>query len=159
MSTETRFENGVLIVQRLYDASRDSVFEAWIETSKVREWWGCAQCTSVRSEIEPRVGGKYNHHMTLQGAGEVPGFATLIEFDPPNRLAYESSLPGDPSVNMKVTVDFVETEAGTLVRLQHEGIPDVKVDDDTELRSIIREGWQAAFGKLGKFLNAQEECA
>ena len=74
MSTDVKFEDGHLIVSRVYDAPRELVFEAWVETSKVQQWWGCAECTSVRSEIDLEVGGRYNHHMTIAGAGEVPGF-------------------------------------------------------------------------------------
>ena len=152
MTTETKFEDGKLIVTRTYSAPREAVFEAWMETSKVEKWWGCAQCTNVRSEIEPRVGGKYNHHMTIEGAGEVPGFATLIEYDPPKKLAYESAMPTDGSVKMQVSVEFTEVDHGTFVRLVHSGIPNIKVDGDMEFRKIVQEGWTAAFGKLSDFM-------
>ncbi len=156
MSTEVKFEDGNLIVTRTYDAPRELVFEAWVETSKVQQWWGCAECTSVRSEIELKVGGKYDHHMTIEGAGEVPGFATLTEYDPPSRLAFTSTGSGGPGpdADMTVTVEFTEVDGGTLVRLVHAGIPDMKVQGDVELREIIRAGWTAAFGKLGKLLGA-----
>lgn len=155
MSTDIRFEDGNLIVTRVYDAPREAVFEAWVETSKVQQWWGCADCTAVRSEIEPKVGGQYNHHMTIKGVGEIPGFATLTEYDPPARLAYSSALPGDSNAEMTVSVDFTEVEGGTQVRLVHAGIPDVRVDGDIEMREIVRGGWTAAFGKLGAFLGAE----
>ena len=73
MSTESSFSKGTLTITRLYDAPREAVFDAWIETSKVQQWWGCAQTTAVRSEIEPKIGGVYNHHMTLGEMGEFPG--------------------------------------------------------------------------------------
>ena len=155
MTTEARFEDGKLVVTRTYDAPRELVFEAWVETSKVQQWWGCEQCVAVRSEVEPKVGGAYNHHMTIEGAGEVPSFATLVEFDPPVRLAYESTLPTDSGVKMKVTVDFTEVEGGTHVRLEHSGIPDTQVDGGFELRDIVRGGWSAAFHKLANFLAAE----
>lgn len=153
MSTEVKFEDGDLIVSRWYDAPREVVFDAWVETSKVQQWWGCAECTSVRSEIEAKVGGRYNHHMTIEGAGEVPGFATLTEYDPPARLAYTTAAPG-VDASMSVSVDFTEQDGGTLVRLVHVGIPDMRVEGDFELRAIIRAGWTAAFGKLESFLGA-----
>ena len=90
--------------------------------------------------------------MTIEGAGEVPSLATLIEYDPPNKLAYESAMPTDDSVKMQVRVEFVEVEDGTLVRLVHSGIPNIKVDGDMELRKIVQEGWTAAFGKLSDFM-------
>ncbi len=54
---------------------------------------------------------------------------------------------------MLVTVEFAEHGGGTLVKLTHTGIPDMRVEGDRELREIIREGWTAAFGKLGHFLS------
>ena len=152
MSTDVKFEDGNLIVTRVYDAPRELVFEAWVETSKVQQWWGCAECTSVRSEIDLEVGGRYNHHMTIAGAGEVPGFATLTEYDPPARLAYTSAAPDVSEDTMTVSVDFLVVEGGTLVRLVHAGIPDMRVEGDMELREIVRGGWTAAFGKLDNFL-------
>lgn len=153
MTTETSFEDGNLVITRTYEAPREAVFEAWIETSKVQQWWGCADCTAVRSEVEPWVGGQYNHHMTIRGAGEVPGFAILTEYDPPSRLAYRSASLEGPEASMLVTVEFTEHGAGTLVKLTHSGIPDMRVEGDLELREIVREGWTAAFGKLGVFLS------
>ncbi|MEE9310915.1 MAG: SRPBCC domain-containing protein [Planctomycetota bacterium] len=147
MTTKAEFEDGNLVVTRIYDASVEAVFEAWIETSKVQQWWGCAECTSVSSEIEPKVGGKYNHNMAIEGAGEVQELAILIEYDPPNKLAFSSQKTG---LSMLVTVEFNEIEGGTSVRLVHTGIPNMRVQGDIELREIIRSGWTAAFGKLAK---------
>ena len=49
--------------------------------------------------------------MTIEGVpDEVPGFATLVEFDPPNRLAYESASPAGPGSTMRVTVEFTEID-------------------------------------------------
>lgn len=148
MTTETTFEDGNLIVTRIYNAPIEDVFEAWIETSKIKKWWGCAECTDVRSEVEPRVGGKYTHHMTIEtphGTHEAPGDATLIEYDPPNRLAYTST---DENDAMVITVTFEQVESGTRVTLVHANIPDMKVDGDVDMRDVIRGGWTAAFGKL-----------
>ena len=151
MPTHTSFEDGKLIVTRTYDAPRDRVFEAWIETSKVQQWWGCANCTDVRSEVEAKVGGAYNHHMTVHGQ-DIPGFATLTEYDPPNRRAFRMAGPDGSDTGMQVTVEFKDVDGGTLVRLIHEGIPDIRVEGDVELRAIVREGWTAAFGKLSTLL-------
>ena len=156
MSTDLKFDGQNLIVTRIYKAGIEEVFDAWIETSKIKQWWGCAECVDVQSEVEPKVGGKYNHHMkidTPQGAHDAPGFATLTEYNPPHRLAYTSNEDDDPMV---ITVDFTEVEGGTEVRLVHSSIPDIRVDGDVELRSVIRDGWSAAFGKLGRFFEASQ---
>jgi len=158
MSTHTSIEDGKLIVTRTYDAPRERVFEAWIETSKVQKWWGCAECTNVRSEVEAKVGGSYNHHMTVHGQ-DIPGFATLTEYDPPSRLAFRMAGPDGSDTGMQVTVEFKDVDGGTLVKLVHEGIPDTRVQGDIELRAIVREGWTAAFGKLAVFVETATQSS
>ena len=155
MDTHTRIQNGNLTVTRTYNAAIEDVFEAWIETSKIKQWWGCAECTDVRSEVEPKIGGKYNHHMTIAteyGDHEAPGFATLVEYAPPNRLAYTSNDEGDPMI---ITVTFTAVEGGTEVELVHANIPDMVVDGDQKLHDVIRSGWTAAFGKLAPVIETE----
>ena len=154
MSADIKFENGNLIVTQTFSAPIADVFDAWMETSKIKQWWGCAECTDVRSEVEPKVGGKYNHHMTLEtpmGEHDVPGFATLVEYDPPHRLAYTSTEEGDPMI---ISVDFTQLDGVTQVRLVHANIPDMRVDGDVKLDEVIRNGWTAAFGKLDNFFQS-----
>ncbi len=146
MSSDAHFENGTLTVTRTYNAPCAAVFEAWVETSKVQQWWGCAQTTAVRSEIERKVGGKYCHQMTIDGAGEYPMVCRITAYDSPRLLAYED-VSGEPNP-MRVTVTFVERGSQTEVRLVHENLP-------TELGDIIRGGWTAAFGKLHDFLERE----
>lgn len=141
MSTETKFESGKLYVSRYYDAPREAVFDAWVETSKVSKWWGCDQTTNVEAEIEPKVGGKFIHRMTIGGVPQAPSQGRLVEFDPPVRLSYADS-------DSKITVDFTETGEGTQVLLVHEGIPE-------EYIQFVKPGWIAAFRKLDAFLSVE----
>ncbi|MEM7053699.1 MAG: SRPBCC domain-containing protein [Pseudomonadota bacterium] len=152
MTIKASFHGNTLTISQTYAAPRSAVFEAWIETSQVEQWWGCAQTTAVRSQIEPRVGGAYNHHMTIDNAGEFPALSKFVEFDPPKRLAYVTLSP-DGDGEMKVTVDFIETDTGTRVELQHEGIPtDTAAPLPPNMPEIIQAGWTAALGKLEDFL-------
>ena len=144
MSTKTTYENGRLTVARVYDAPREEVFEAWIETAKVEKWWGCADTTKVKSEVEPRVGGKYCHLMTIREVGDYPMNAVITEYDPPALLAYE--LEGmAPGQTMTVRVVFTEIGDQTEVRLTHDNLP-------TEMGDMVSAGWTASFGKLDRFL-------
>ena len=145
MTTKISYENGTLTVSRVYDAPREAVFEAWVETSKVQQWWGCAQTTKVCSEIEQKVGGKYCHAMTIEGVGEMPMNTRFTVYEPPARLAYVED--GNDPKAQRVTVEFIERGEGTEVRLVHENIPD-------EYSTYVKAGWTAAFGKLGDFLAA-----
>ena len=150
---DIQIKDGTLTIKRTYSAPIAEVFDAWVETSKIKQWWGCAECTHVDSEVEPKLGGKYNHHMTIStehGTHRAENFATLIEYDPPHRLSYRSPDEQDPMV---ITVTFKTVDAGTEVILEHANIPDMEVPGGTKLTEIIRGGWTAALGKLSVFLN------
>jgi len=143
MTDEAHYKNGTLTMTRVFDAPRAAVFEAWVETSKVQQWWGCAQTTAVKSEIEKKVGGKYCHQMTIEGAGEFPMACRFTAYDPPHFLEYEEV--SDNPNPMHVRVDFIERGNQTEVRLVHSNLPD-------GLSEIVKGGWTAAMGKLREFL-------
>lgn len=156
MSTDVKVVDGSLIVTRVYSATIEDVFDAWIETSKVQQWWGCAECTKVTSEIDAKVGGKYNHDMIIEnehGRFEVEGSAVFVEFDPPNRLAYRST---DDDDRMIVTVTFESVENGTRVVMVQSNIPDQIVQGGVPLVEIVRAGWTASMSKLDRFLARRE---
>ncbi len=158
MGTKTEYDNnGTLVVIRVYDAPRQAVFDAWMETSKVQDWWGCADTVEVKSEIEPKLGGKYCHEMTLRNGYVQPGRAEFIEYDPPRVFAYAAprsdEMPEGEGMDMKVRVEFIElNDNQTEVRLTHTGIPH-------EFSPFIEDGWTAAFGKLFRFLVTQAHAA
>lgn len=154
MTTETDYDdNGTLVVTRTYDAPIEAVFDAWIQTSKVQQWFGCADTVKVNSTVEPKVGGSYTHEMTLKTAhGDhiVPGVSVFTEYDPPNVLAYAPPRPDEMTLgegaDMSVRVEFTALgDDQTQVRLTHTGIP-------PEFSAFIIDGWGAAFGKLYRFL-------
>ncbi len=156
MTTNIKFEDGNLVATRTYNAAIEDVFNAWVETSKVQQWWGCAECTKVSSEIDARVGGVYNHDMTIEnehGSFQVPGSSVFIEYDPPHRLAYKSTDDSDP---MQVTVTFETVEAGTRVVMTQSNIPDISVDGDVPLREIVQAGWEASLEKLDAVVTSRE---
>lgn len=149
MSTEATYADGVLTLRRIYNAPREAVFDAWVETSKVERWWGCGQTTRVRSAVEPHIGGKYHHLMTHEVAGDIPMEGEFTEFDPPAALAYRVA-DVHTGQTMEVRVEFIERGSATEIVLTHRGAP-------AELKDIIIGGWSAAFDKLDRVVT--EEAA
>ena len=43
MTTDLKYEDGKLTVTRIFDAPRQAVFEAWVETTKVQQWWAMSR--------------------------------------------------------------------------------------------------------------------
>lgn len=151
METQTSFSDGVLTVKRTYDAPREAVFDAWVETSKTEQWWGCGDTAHVKSEIEPHVGGKYVHEMTIRDVGTHPVSGVLTAFEPPALLEYAMAGP-TPKDNMQVRVEFMERDGMTDVCLTQTAVPE-------GLDNIVTAGWQAAFEKLKRFLAQSARAA
>jgi len=99
--------------------------------------------TSTRSA---KIGGKYYHLMTLENIGDMPVDGRITEYEPPAKLAYAVKDPGG-SVST-VTVEFLDRDGRTEVRLVHDNIPG-------EYAVHVKAGWTAALGKLERLLTAE----
>lgn len=144
MSSTINYENGRLTVTRIFNAPREAVFDAWIKTSKVELWWGCEDATNVQSEIEPRLGGKFSHLMTLKNVGDYLHYGRITEYDPPALLSYELVDPFQDDT-MMVRVEFIELGTQTKVHLTQDNLPD-------SYSEFVIAGWSAGFDKLASFL-------
>ncbi len=147
MSSDVSYENGRLTVIRTFDAPREAVFDAWIETSKVQLWWGCAYAIQVQSEIEPTVGGKFNHLMKLKEVGDYLHKGVITAYEPPALLAYDL-YDGFNHERMPVRVEFIEEGLGTKVCLTQENLPD-------SYSQFVKVGWSAGFEKLSEILEQE----
>ncbi|WP_298976431.1 SRPBCC domain-containing protein [uncultured Roseobacter sp.] len=151
MTLKTSFENGVLTISRLYEMPQADVFAAWVEAGQTQEWWGCENTTHVKSEIEAKVGGKYEHAMTITGAGLYPILGKFTAFEPPARLAYE--MPGmSEGETMQVDVEFIPRGDGTEVKLTQSVLP-------SELSKVIQAGWSASFERLARYFDGERRAA
>lgn len=144
MSSEVRYENGRLTVTRIFNAPRAAVFDAWIKTSKVELWWGCADAIQVKSTIEPKLGGQFAHLMTLKDVGEYQHYGVITEYEPPALLAYELVDPFSTKT-MTVRVEFKENGSRTTVCLTQNNLPDA-------YSQFVMVGWADGFEKLASFL-------
>ena len=144
MTSESSYKNGRLEITRIFDAPRDRVFDAWINTGKVQLWWGCGFATKVVSDIKACTGGKYEHLMTLNHGGDYLHHGLITEYRPPELLAYRlyDSI-GD--ITMMVRVEFTAQGNKTRVHLTQDNLPD-------EYRALILAGWSAGFDKLNSLL-------
>ncbi|MEM7166756.1 MAG: SRPBCC domain-containing protein [Planctomycetota bacterium] len=149
MTTEVNFKDGILTATRVYDAPREAVFDAWVNTSKVQLWWGCAQTTSTESCIEQRIGGKYEHTMQIEGAGEFKVCGLITEYSPPARLVYEAADMMGQGPTSEVAIDFTEhPNGGTQVSLRQTGLPE-------EYIKHVKVGLAASWDKLARFLMSE----
>ncbi|HYK63450.1 MAG TPA: SRPBCC domain-containing protein, partial [Patescibacteria group bacterium] len=80
----------VLVIERVFDAPRRLVFDAWTQSEHMAKWWGPRgfKSTVLRNELRP--GGAYRIHM-LGPDGDHWTQGVYREVIPPERLVMVGS--------------------------------------------------------------------
>ena len=138
-----------LVLSRRYAASREEVFDAWINPDVLRRWWAAAPTWQTPlAEVDAREGGTYRLSMQTD-AGEIHTVSgEFTEVRPPERLTYTWAWEEGPDAAMAgsertlVVVDFAEYAGGTLVTLTHSGF------SNEDIRGMHVQGWEAVLANL-----------
>jgi uncharacterized protein YndB with AHSA1/START domain len=139
-----------LNVQRLIRAPRARVFHAWTNPDDILKWFGPGDCRALEAKVDLRVGGSYRFRVLTHGM-EMDLVGVFHEITAPSRLVYTWQFKGGPPPDMPetvVTVDFVEQDAATEVRIKHEKLP------TPEVREQHRIGWEGCCDKLDALVAA-----
>lgn len=87
-TTVTRVEGLSLIVERVFDAHRELVWDAWTKPEHVSRWWGYGGKPLHVCEIDLRAGGSYRYVQLGEDGTEYPFIGTYREVVTPERLNY-----------------------------------------------------------------------
>lgn len=106
--------------ERLFDAPRELVFEAYSSAEHIKRWWGPEGWPTVVCNIDFRVGGTWHYCMKGPDGTEAWGIATYKEIVRPELITYMDAF-SDADANivppeMEVTMQFENHDGKTLVR-------------------------------------------
>lgn len=154
MTTATAIDSMIgkeVIVSRMIDAPREDVFDAWVKSEKLAQWWGPKGFTNPRCEIDPRPGGKIYIEMIRTSDGKMfplDGEVEIVEV--PSRIVLRAR--GYNAANEKTTIEdrvtatFEEREGKTLVTV-HLYVLDV-APAFAEAASRMDIGWSQSLERL-----------
>ena len=131
-----------LVLRKLLPATREEVFDAWLDPVGMREWMPPGTGTSATAEIDPRVGGKFRivmHHpeRDYDHRGE------YRVIDRPSKLVFTWISEGTEQRESLVTIELHERGRETELVLMHEKLPNaVSVERHTG-------GWAGILEKIG----------
>ena len=140
----------VLNANRTVRATRERAYRAWTNPDQLKKWFAVSEgFTTPIAEVDLKVGGRYRLGMKAPGDNPI-----LIvggeyrEITPHERLVFtwrwETPDPDEPET--LVTVEFVERENSTEIRLKHE------LFTDAASRDKHGEGWAGCFDNLERLL-------
>lgn len=113
VSTNTSVESTSdreIVVSRVFDASRELVWNAWTDPAQVVKWWGPNGFTTTIEEMDVRPGGTWNLIMHSPDGKDFPNRSVFLEVVEPERIVYShrGGRKGDPQAQFEATWTFVE---------------------------------------------------
>ena len=143
-----------LRIERLIDAPPWAVFDAFVDPAAQGELYAdeTEPTWTVESKLDLRVGGTWR--IAFGPAGRTPYREenVFVEVDPPNRIAFESSLhmmDDDRTVRTHVTITFEERDGKTLLTIAQTGF------DRAKDRDGIEGGWPSVLDALQRVVTSR----
>jgi uncharacterized protein YndB with AHSA1/START domain len=135
--------DAVLEITRVFDATPERVFDAWLQKSW-GEWAGPPGVKGEVIQMEPRVGGSYKIVMHSE-RGDITVQGIYKEITRPSRLVMSWKWEHEGQDTL-ITLTFRPKGKGTELHMRHEGFA------STDRRDSHNLGWNGTFDKLEKFL-------
>lgn len=106
-----------IVVNRVIDAPRELVFEAFTEPEHIEQWWAPRKATTHEMDVRP--GGVWRYSQPGRGGAEQSFRIEFVEITRPARLVYDYGPDSaDASEPVRTTVTFEEQNGKTQVTLQ-----------------------------------------
>lgn len=161
----TKVEGQELILERIFNAPRELVFQAFSEAEHLKHWWGPRGWTLTVCHVDFRPGGIWHYCMKCidENQGDFYGFESwgkgvyqeIVEAEKIVYIDYFSDAEGNEAEGMpstEVTLTFIEHEGKTkLVSRGKYASPEaLKTVMDMGMEQGITETWD----RLGEHLES-----
>jgi uncharacterized protein YndB with AHSA1/START domain len=118
-----------VVLERTYDASPETVWQAWTNPGMLKQWWGPDNVTIPECEVDLKVGGKFYIVMEAgEGMGQYKGikWPMLAEFtvvEPNSKLSYSAQAwtegqKEQTTIDQTTEVTFTEDSGKTKVKVK-----------------------------------------
>jgi uncharacterized protein YndB with AHSA1/START domain len=138
-----------LVITRLIDAPRALVFKAWTEPEHLARWWGPKGFTTIRCEMDIRVGGAYRFGMRSPEGKEYWKVGVYREIVEPERIVFTfawEDAGGDPGDELLTTVTFAEDGGRTRLTLRQANFSTRERRDDHLI------GWTSCLERFADYM-------
>ncbi|MFW6069247.1 MAG: SRPBCC domain-containing protein [Chloroflexota bacterium] len=106
-----------IVVNRVIDAPRELVFDAFTQEEHIKQWWEPREATTHEMDVKP--GGVWRYSQPARGGSKQSFKIEFVEIEKPTRLVYDY---GPDAANapepVRTTVNFEQEDGKTKVTLQ-----------------------------------------
>jgi uncharacterized protein YndB with AHSA1/START domain len=162
-------DSNTLLITRVFNAPRETVFQAWTHAALLIDWWGRHDFTNPVCEFEAHVGGRFHIVMRSADGVDYPVHGQIREIECPMRLVLDLDLSDYPTTWRDVLcadlseddaawvndhqLDLTLTASGARTQLDlliHFPSPTLR---NAFLRCGILNGWEEGFDSLEALLS------
>lgn len=139
--------------RRLFDAPRDAVFQAWVNSRQLAQWWGPEGFTNPVCTLDARPGGAIHVDMRSPEGVVYPMGGTYREISEPARLVFTSAAldaHDRPLFEVLNIASFAEVDGETDFHLDARLI---STTPEAEQYLVgMSDGWAQSLDRLASFL-------
>ena len=142
------------VITRLVDAPRTLVWHAWIDPNQLKHWWGPADFTNPRCEIDVQPGGAIRIDMRGPDGTVYPMNGVYHDVAPPERLVFTSAAldgEGAPLFHLRHAVAFAEQDGRTRVTVSTKVVALYSAIAADYLKGM-EQGWTQSLERLDTFV-------
>ena len=142
-----------LVVTRIFDAPRSTVYEAWSQADLFQRWWvpkSAAGISLVSCDLDVRTGGTYRLGFSAGGSDIMTFYGSYIEVVPNDRIVWTNDEGEEGAIT---TLTFEDRDAQTLLTFR-EFYPSREALDEALQGSAA--GLPEQLEQLGELLAGQD---
>jgi uncharacterized protein YndB with AHSA1/START domain len=143
-------ERGIL-VERVFNAPRELVFDVWTKPEHVAQWWGPNGFTNTIQQMDVRPGGTWRFIMHGPDGVDYPNRITFVEVVRPERLVYEHGGDEPSEADFRGVVTFQDEAGGTRVSMRNL-FPSAAIREMVIREYHAEEGANQTLDRLGAYL-------
>ena len=146
----------VLIIERVFDAPRELVWDAFTDAKHLRNWMGPKLFPAMSFEADVRPGGKWRGTLrAVDGSQTLGQYGTFRDVVRPQWLSYtfqwEKHDEQDETFETLITITFEELGGKTLMNF-HQAVFNTTSNRDGHIK-----GWNSGFDRLDAYLATLEK--
>lgn len=167
MTTPETADAETFVITRVFNASRQRVWDAWTKPDQLARWFGPKGVTTSVRQHDLRPGGILHASMDTPGGGKLWAKFVYREVTAPSRLVWLHSFSdenagttrapffdGNWPLELLTTVTFADEGAGTRVTLTWAPHNATEIERQTFAanKPSMSQGWGGSFEALEEFL-------
>ena len=140
-----------IVTERIFDAPRERVFQAFVDPELIPQWWGRREGTTTVDKLDVREGGEWRF-VTDGPDGNTAFRGTFRAIEPPARVEQTFEWEGMPGHICVETATF--EDLGDRTKVTTVSVFDTTEDRDGMLASGMEIGMGESYEKLDELLAA-----